>query len=41
MSVLEAFFFGMMVAWTPSLILIAWMLLHGAVSRDQVSDMQP
>jgi hypothetical protein len=40
MSLLEAFFFGMMVAWTPSLIFIAWMLLHGAVSRDQVTDVQ-
>jgi hypothetical protein len=26
MSTLEAFFLGLMAAWTPSLLLLAWML---------------
>jgi hypothetical protein len=28
MDILQAFFLGLMVAWTPSLVLLAWLLRH-------------
>ena len=34
MSELQAFFFGIMVAWTPALVLLAWMLRPGPISPD-------
>jgi hypothetical protein len=33
MTTLEAFFFGMMVAWSPSLALLGWMLWRDAGSQ--------
>jgi hypothetical protein len=40
MSIVEAFLLGLMTAWTPSLILLAWMLRREAGSKNQPSDMQ-
>jgi hypothetical protein len=40
MTALQAFFFGMMVAWTPSLILLAWMLWRDGTSQDELGDVQ-
>jgi hypothetical protein len=39
MTTLQAFFLGMMVAWTPSLVLLAWMLADTRVAdlEDQSS----
>jgi hypothetical protein len=39
MGTLEAFFLGMMVAWIPSLVLVAWLLWRDATS-DQIDDLQ-
>jgi hypothetical protein len=32
MTTLQAFLLGMMVAWTPSLVLLGWFLLRRAIS---------
>jgi len=40
MDALEAFFFGMMAAWTPSLVFLAWMLRRDFVSKHQHDDRQ-
>jgi hypothetical protein len=34
MSIVEAFVLGMMVAWTPGLVLLAWLLWRSALSDD-------
>lgn len=34
MSTMQAFFLGMMAAWTPSLILLAWLLRQAPLSAD-------
>jgi hypothetical protein len=36
MSVYQAFFLGMMVAWTPSLLLLAWALCEIPDSDERV-----
>ena len=40
MTALQAFFFGMMVAWTPSLGVLGWMLWRDAASEDQLDGVQ-
>jgi hypothetical protein len=40
MSSLQAFFFGMIVAWTPSLVVLWWMLWRDTASQDELGDMQ-
>jgi hypothetical protein len=40
MSALQAFFFGMMMAWTPSLVLLAWLLWRDAGSEEQSRGLQ-
>jgi len=35
MSAIQAFLLGMMVAWTPSLVLLAWFLSRGAAPAVQ------
>jgi hypothetical protein len=40
MTTTQAFFLGMMVSWTPSLILLGWMLLHDADLKDKASGVQ-
>ena len=40
MSIIEAFLLGIMAAWTPALVLLAWMLRHGFGSRDQHRDVR-
>jgi hypothetical protein len=35
MTTLEAFFLGFMAAWTPSLVLLAWLLWRDAGSEEQ------
>jgi len=40
MTAAHAFFLGMMVAWTPSLLVLSWMLWQAAVSKDELSDLQ-
>jgi hypothetical protein len=39
MTTVQAFFLGIMVSWTPSLLLLAWLLrdLPTANSEDQLS----
>jgi hypothetical protein len=37
MTTIQAFFFGMMVSWTPSLVVLAWLLLHDRISENQVN----
>jgi hypothetical protein len=34
MGIVEAFVLGLMVAWTPPLLLLAWMLWRNALSDD-------
>ena len=34
MGVVEAFMVGIMAAWTPSLVLLAWLLWRNALSDD-------
>jgi len=42
MSVWQAFFLGMMVAWTPSLMLLAILLYETSTAKDlDVSNRQP
>jgi hypothetical protein len=38
MSTMEAFLLGLMTAWTPSLVLLAWLLRRA--SKNQPSNMQ-
>jgi hypothetical protein len=40
MTTLEAFFLGFMAAWTPSLVLLAWLLWRDAGSQNQPSGLQ-
>jgi len=40
MSPLEAFLLGLMVAWTPSLVLLAWVLWRDARSEHQQRETQ-
>jgi hypothetical protein len=40
MTTTQAFFLGMMASWTPSLILLAWMLWRDARSENQSSGLQ-
>ena len=40
MTVAHAFLLGMMVAWTPSLLVLSWMLWQAAISKDELSDLQ-
>lgn len=40
MSTVESFFLGIMAAWTPSLILLAWLLWRDAGSQDEFGDAQ-
>jgi hypothetical protein len=40
MSTVQAFLLGMMVSWTPSLVLLAWMLCHDAGLEDKASQAQ-
>jgi hypothetical protein len=40
MSTMEAFLLGLMTAWTPSLILLAWLLRRRVGSKNQPSNMQ-
>ena len=40
MSALQTFFLGIMVAWTPSLLLLAWMLWRNTVSGDHLKNPQ-
>jgi hypothetical protein len=40
MTTTQAFFLGMMASWTPSLILLAWMLWRDAGSENQSSGLQ-
>jgi hypothetical protein len=36
MGIYQAFFLGMMVAWTPSLLLLAWALCEGVGSNERL-----
>ena len=38
MDDLQLFFLGVMVAWTPSLVLLAWILWRDIGSQEQQSD---
>jgi hypothetical protein len=38
MSTTQAFLLGMMVSWTPSLLLLGWLLLHD--SKDEARGVQ-
>jgi hypothetical protein len=40
MSTTQAFLLGMMVSWTPSLLLLGWMLLHHADLKDEANGVQ-
>jgi hypothetical protein len=40
MSTLQAFLLGLMAAWTPPLILLAWMLRHRRGSEDRSGSVQ-
>jgi hypothetical protein len=40
MSTMEAFLLGLMTAWTPSLVLLAWLLRRRVGSKNQPSNMQ-
>jgi hypothetical protein len=37
---MQAFFLGVMVSWTPSLILLAWMFRHEAGLEDEARGVQ-
>ena len=37
MTIMQAFFFGIMVAWTPSRVFLAWMLARGSKERSSRS----
>lgn len=39
MDLLQAFLLGVMVAWTPSLVLLAWLLRRDAGSEHQQREM--
>jgi hypothetical protein len=38
MTPLQAFLLGMMVAWTPSLLVLGWFLLRRQTPEDQPND---
>jgi hypothetical protein len=40
MTVVEGFLLGMIVAWTPSLVLLAWMLWRNPTSEHVLRDVQ-
>jgi hypothetical protein len=40
MSTVQAFLLGMMVAWTPSLGLVAWLLWRDVDTSDQMGDLE-
>jgi len=41
MDLLEAFFLGLLAAWTTPLVLLAWMLWRDAGSEGQSHGLQP
>ena len=41
MNAVQAFVLGMMVAWTPSLILLAWVLWRISIPQDMADDVTP
>ena len=38
MNAVQVFFLGMMAGWTPSIILLAWMLWRDGIAQDEVGD---
>jgi hypothetical protein len=40
MSTTQAFLLGIMVSWTPSLLLLGWMLLHYPGLKDEADGVQ-
>ena len=38
MNAVQAFFLGMMAAWTPAFIVLAWMLWRDTISQDEAGD---
>ena len=40
MEALQAFLLGMMAAWIPSMVLLAWMLRRDLTSQEEREEMQ-
>jgi hypothetical protein len=38
MDTAQAMFLGMMLAWTPSLIILAWLIIRAPLNEDREQD---